>query len=383
MCLPGDTLSYSMILSCPTAFKGTIDARTAARAVAAGARRAFPGEQVVEMPLSDGGNGLIDALRAARGGEVGSVPVTGPLGEAVQARILRQAGGAVVETADANGLHLVPAGRRDPLVTTTYGVGELLLAAADASHLIVGLGGSATVDGGIGMAQALGWRLLDEAGEPVARGGAGLAELARIRPPDRRPGFPPVTVLHDVRNPLLGEEGAAPVFGPQKGASPDDVRRLAMGLDRLARCLERDLGCDVRSLPGAGAAGGLGAALAAFVGADLVAGGEWVLGAVGFDAALARAKVVVTGEGAFDAQSGMGKVVGEVIRRAVAGGVPVLLVAGTVEGALPEGVHAVTGGEAAAAARGRVSAASPGGALLSPDELTALVARALPGLLGD
>lgn len=381
-----------MILSCPTAFKGTIDAPSAARALAEGARRAFPGRQVVEMPLSDGGNGLIDALHTAKPGAIRQVPVTGPLGGAVEARILRLADAAVVETADANGLHLVPPARRDPMVTTTFGVGQLLLEAADADHLIVGLGGSATVDGGIGMAQALGWRLLDEEGQPIERGGAGLLRLSRIQPPVQAPALPATTALYDVRNPLLGDEGAAPVFGPQKGAGPDDVRRLGAALARLADCLARDAGRDVRGLVGGGAAGGLGAALAAFVGADLVPGGAWVLEAVGFDAALARADVVVTGEGAFDAQSGMGKVVGEVILRARSRGVPVLLVAGRVDGPLAAGVHAVDaacaslqeepGGPAASAEQhdGREPAGEA--PLLQAEDLTHLVARELPGLLG-
>ncbi len=375
-----------MILSCPTAFKGTIGARSAARALAEGARRAFPGRRVVELPLSDGGNGLIDALQAAGGGSIRNVSVTGPLGAAVQARILSQTGTAVVETADANGLHLVPPGDRDPMATTTRGVGELLLAAADAPRLVVGLGGSATVDGGVGMAQALGWGLLDEAGEPIGPGGAGLARLARILRPHRLPALPPMTVLYDVRNPLLGDEGAAPVFGPQKGAGPADVRRLAAGLERLADCLAREVGRDVRGLEGGGAAGGLGAALAAFAGADLVPGGAWVLDAVGFDATLAQAEVVVTGEGAFDAQSGMGKVVGEVIRRARSRGVPVLLVAGTVDGALPDGVRAagpVPDPPARAGEAERVVGARAEGRLLEPSDLEALAARELPVLLGD
>ncbi|MEJ2185114.1 MAG: glycerate kinase, partial [Gemmatimonadota bacterium] len=185
-------------------------------------------------------------------------------------------------------------------------------------------------------------------------------------------------------------QGAAPVFGPQKGAGPEDGRRLADGLARLAECLARDVGRDVRDLAGGGAAGGLGAALAAFVNGTLVPGGDWVLDVVGFDAALVRAEVVVTGEGAFDAQSGMGKVVGEVIRRARARRVPVLLVAGSVEGALPEGVRAVTGSHPEPAARGPEAAAGPpsargpvarGGAL-TPADLAALAARNLPGLLG-
>lgn len=354
-----------MILVAPTAFKGTIPADRAARSMAEGAARAGAAE-VRTLPLSDGGNGLIDALAATGTHAVHRIHVTGPLGQPVKARILERSGAAVVESADANGLHLVPEGRRDPMATTTRGVGELIRGAADTEPraIIVGIGGSATVDGGIGMAQALGWRLLDAGGTPVPPGGAGLLVLDRIEP-HAVPALPPITVLRDVNNPLLGPDGAAAVYGPQKGATPAQVVELERGLERLAEILARDLGRDVRSLPGAGAAGGLGAALAAFLSAELVHGAAWVLDAVGFDAALATADVVVTGEGAFDAQSAMGKVVGEVIRRARSRNVPVLLVAGAVEGDVPEGVRAVTGH----------------GAELGQSDLAALVAGALPKLL--
>lgn len=355
-----------MILVAPTAFKGTIPAGRAARAMAQGAARAGAGD-VRTMPLSDGGNGLIDALAGTGDGTIRRLPVTGPLGDPVEARILERSGAAIMESADANGIHLVPPARRDPMATTTRGVGELVLAAAEGrpDAIVLGIGGSATVDGGIGMARALGWKLLDGAGRPVGPGGAGLLSLDRIEPPEPLPVLPPVTVLHDVNNPLLGPGGAAAVYGPQKGATPAQVARLEAGLERLADRLARDLGREVRDVPGAGAAGGLGAGLAAFLDAELVAGAAWVLEAVGFDAALAEADVVVTGEGAFDAQSAMGKVVGEVIRRARAREVPVLLVAGAVEGDVAEGVRAVTGQ----------------GAELGETDLATLVAQALPKLL--
>lgn len=353
-----------MILLAPTAFKGTIGAVRAAAAMAEGARRVS--DDVVTLPLSDGGHGLIEALAAARRGSIGMVRVSGPLGEPTDARVLTLNGDALIESADANGLHLVAPDRRDPMVTTSRGVGELIRAAAAGGpqRLVVGIGGSATVDGGVGMARALGWRLLDEGGSAVLDGGQGLLSLDRIEPPDRPPALPPITVLRDVGNPLLGPDGAAPVFGPQKGATREDVDHLARGLERLADTLARDLGRDVRDLPGAGAAGGLGAALAAFLDGELVDGASWVLDAVGFDAALARADVVVTGEGAYDAQSAMGKVVGEVIRRARQRDVPVLLVAGSVEGDVPPGVHAVAGGSRA----------------LEPADLERMVATELDGL---
>ncbi|HET9984169.1 MAG TPA: glycerate kinase [Longimicrobiales bacterium] len=342
----------------PTAFKGTISAAAAADAMARGARRAAPTAEVRAVPLSDGGPGLLDALRASRGDGVLSVPATGPLGGIVDVRVLRAGGDAVLESADACGLHLVPAGARDPLRATTFGVGEALRAlvpgarpavsgAARREHIarvLLGLGGSATVDGGAGMARALGWRLLDGRGAEIPPGGGGLEALAAIVPPAPRPPLPPVTALADVDAPLLGARGAARVFGPQKGADAAAVERLEAGLARLADVLRAALGVDVANVPGAGAAGGLGAGVIAFLGGRLVPGSRWTLDAVGFDALLRRARLVVTGEGAYDDQTGMGKVVGEVVRRARALGVPVVLVCGVVSGEPPAGVLALDGG---------------------------------------
>jgi glycerate 2-kinase len=343
-----------MILVCPTAFKGTVSARDAAEAMAAGARDAAGGVEVRALPLSDGGNGLLDSLGAARGGSWRTATVAGPTGVAVDARYLVQGGDAVVETAEACGLHLVPGKDRDPLHTTTRGVGELLLAAAGADgaacgariaadRLVVGLGGSATVDAGSGMASALGWRLLDEPGSPIPPGGRGLLRLHAIEPPATPPPVPPVLVLADVTNPLVGPEGAARVFGPQKGADLAAVQLLEQGLARWSDIVLRDLGRRVAELPGGGAAGGLGAAFAAYLGSPPARGAEWVLEAVGFDDLLASARLVVTGEGSWDAQSAMGKVTGEVVARAGAAGVPVLLVVGSLRGDVPRGVHAETG----------------------------------------
>lgn len=332
-----------MILVAPTAFKGTLRATDAAAAMARGAQRAAPDAKVREMPVSDGGPGLIDALRRAWGGSVRRVRVAGPVGDPVDARVLLARGHAVVESADACGLHRIPPAKRDPLRTTSRGVGELVAAAAGPDRLVLGLGGSGTVDGGAGMAQALGWSLLDMDGRPIPPGGGGLLELARISRPVEPPALPDVVALADVRNPLLGDEGAAAVFAPQKGADAAGVRRLELGLARLATRIERDLGDDVRGLRGAGAAGGLGAAAVAFLGAELAHGSEWVLRAVGFADALRRAELVVTGEGAYDAQSAMGKVTGEIVALARAAAVPVLLIAGRVDARLPDGVDAITG----------------------------------------
>lgn len=335
-----------MILVAPTSFKGTIGAAAAAAAMAVALREALPGEEIRQMPLSDGGPGLLDALRTVRDGSVEEIKVTGPFGAPVRARVLRMGADVVVESADACGLHLAQSARLDPLVASTTGVGELLLAAAGGApgRIVVGLGGSATVDGGAGMARALGWRLSDDAGQALPPGGGTLVDLARIAPPSAPTRLPPVVALADVRSPLLGEAGAAAVFGPQKGADAEAVLRLERGLGRLAARIRADLGLEVARLPGAGAAGGLGAGLVAFAGAELVPGAEWLLSTVGFDDMVARASLVITGEGRYDAQSTMGKVTGVVVERAARRDVPVLLLVGRLEGALPHGVYAVSGG---------------------------------------
>ena len=331
-----------MILVAPTSFKGTIGAAEAARALAEGARDALPGIDVVELPLSDGGPGLTDAIRAARGGDLHNVVVRDPFGRPARARILLadldDGPAAIVESADACGMHLLAREELDPMRASSDGVGELIAAAArHADRVVLGLGGSATVDGGVGMARALGWRFLDDAGRALEPGGAALRRLAHVRAPSAH-AAPHVVPLADVTSPLTGALGAARVFGPQKGASAADVDLLDEGLSRLANVVRRDVGIDAAALPGAGAAGGLGFGSVAFLGAALERGSNWLLDAVDFDALLARATLVVTGEGSYDAQSSLGKVTGEVIARAARSGVPVLLVAGRVEGAPPAGV---------------------------------------------
>ncbi len=325
-----------MILVAPTAFKGT---HSAAAVTAAIMRAVQPiDHNAVALPVSDGGPGLLDALQAAQGGTLMFVNVSGPSGDAVAARVLVQSGRAVIESADACGLHLVPAGRRNPLSASTYGVGELLLAAARrAASIVVGLGGSATIDGGLGMAQALGYRLLDERGDAVARTGRSVLQLARIAGRGER--LPPIVALADVHNPLFGPAGAARIFGPQKGATPEQVEELDAGLANVAAIMTRDLGVDVVAMTGAGAAGGLGAGLRAFAGADVQMGSAWVLQELGLAARLRSANLLITGEGAYDAQSAMGKITGVLIERAGAAGVPVLLVTGSVEGSVPAHVR--------------------------------------------
>lgn len=336
-------------LVCPTAYKGTLTATEAAAAMAEGARTAAPDLELWVQPLADGGNGLLHALESAAGGKGKGARVAGPLGTSVTTRFLIQERQAVVETAEACGLHLVPETLRNPLRASTRGVGELLLAAAaevpSGGRLIVGLGGSATVDAGSGMAEALGWRLRDDEGASIPPGGAGLLHLAAIEPPSEPPPLPPLIVLADVTNPLLGPMGAARVFGPQKGASPTAVDRLERGLEQWARVVRTDLGVDIADTPGAGAAGGLGAAFAVLLGAAPRAGAEWVLNEVGFQEALAGAAVVVTGEGSYDEQSSMGKATGEVVRRSREADVPVLVVAGRSSAAEQDGVRVVSATE--------------------------------------
>ena len=322
------------VVICPDSFKGSLSADAAARAMARGVRWARPGARIVRLPVADGGEGTLAALAAAGGRRV-ACRVTGPLGGRVTATLLllpRRT--AVVEMAQAAGLLLVPRARRDPLAASTYGVGEMIAAAAarGARRIIVTLGGSATVDGGAGMAQALGARLLDAAGHPIPRGGAGLHRLARIdaSPLRARYGRLAVSGATDVRNQLLGVHGAARVFGPQKGATPAQVRRLEAGLRRFARIVRRDLHRSIARLPGGGAAGGLGAGLAAFFRAPLGSGAELVFDALGLDAALRRADLVLTGEGNLDAQTAYGKLVARVCARARRRRVPVLASAGRV-----------------------------------------------------
>jgi glycerate kinase len=322
------------VVVAPDKFEGSLGAGQAAVAIETGLRRARPDAQVVRLPLGDGGAGTLEALLAA-GFQRLAVPATGPTGEPVAAAIAVDGRRAFVEMAEASGLKRLPGGRRAPLAATTRGTGELVRAALDhgARDLVLGIGGSATTDGGAGMAAALGARLLDADGAELPPGGAALLRLARIDTSglDPRLREARVTVASDVDSPLVGPEGAAHVYGPQKGAGPDDVLLLDSALRRYARVLADDLGLDLAATPGAGAAGGLGAGAIAFLGAELRPGIELVLELIGFDRAVAGADLVVTGEGKLDAQSLRGKAPVGVARAAAAHGVPVVVLAGAVE----------------------------------------------------
>lgn len=326
----------------PNSFKGTLSAARACAAIAAGARQVFPNADIVEAPLADGGEGTVDAIVTALGGRRCSVRVRGPLGDPVEAVFGMLAGDrrAVIEMASASGILLVPADQRDALRASTYGTGELIQAAlaAGARELLVGIGGSATTDGGCGMAQALGVRFLGGTGAalPPGIGGGDLRRIARIDLTQRDPRIADakIDVLCDVTNPLAGAHGAACVYGPQKGASPAEVDQLDRGLAHLGELIVRDLHHDVRALPGAGAAGGLGAGLVAFAGGHLGSGARAVIDFIGLEARCRGADLILTGEGCLDRQSLSGKAVAAVAELGARLGIPVAAVAGRV--ALPE-----------------------------------------------
>ena len=321
------------VLVAPDGFGGTLSAGEAAAAMAEGWSAAAPGDELDLAPLSDGGPGLVDVLAAALPGAVRHVAVVeDPLARPVEAAFLMDGTTAYVEAAAACGLHLLAGSERDPEVTTTYGVGQLVAAALDrgATRIVVGLGGSGTNDGGAGLLAALGVSCLGATGERLPPGGVALRGLDRlVGAPDPRLAAVELVVATDVDAPLLGLRGASAVFGPQKGASREAVARLDAALTRWADVLEPHLATAVRDLPGAGAAGGLGAALLA-LGARREPGIELVQRLVGLDARMAAADLAVTGEGAFDPTSLIGKVVSGVAALAAAHAVPCVVLAGSV-----------------------------------------------------
>jgi glycerate kinase len=324
----------------PDSFKDCLSASAVCDAVAQGARRADPEIEIFAIPMADGGQGTLDSVLRATGGRRQSVEVVGPLGEPVVAALgfLDDGQTAIFEMASASGLELVPVDKRDACTSTTFGTGQLLVAALDAGarRVLVGIGGSATNDGGAGLAEALGYRLLDRQGKPIPRGGGGLDRLERIDAAGRHPriGQVAVEVACDVTNPLTGPTGASAVYGPQKGASPEQVERLDRNLAHLAAVVRRDLGLDVEHMPGAGAAGGLGAGLVAFAGARLARGVELVLDAVRFRERVQGADLCITGEGALDAQTAYGKTAYGVARACREAGVPCVALVGAVRGDL-------------------------------------------------
>lgn len=328
------------IVAAPNAFKGSLNAVEAAQAMKKGILAAVPRCHVTCVPVADGGDGLTEVMLHGMGGQRIEVRVAGPRMETVSAPfcLVPSRHLAVVEMARASGLALLPKSQHNPMKATTYGTGELILAAMDrgATRVIVGIGGSATCDGGIGMAAALGFRFLDRTGAPVEPVGGALHEIVAI---DRRNVDPrleglSVSAACDVTNPLTGPDGASFVYSPQKGATPDQVARLDAGLANLAQVVKRDLGADISRMPGSGAAGGLGGGLHAFLGADLKPGIDLVLDIVGLKAYLAGADLVLTAEGQIDEQTRFNKAPAGVARMAKACGVPCIAICGGVGDAI-------------------------------------------------
>jgi glycerate kinase len=324
------------VVIAPQGFKGNLSALQVSQAIDKGIRRAFPDVVTSLVPMADGGEGTTQALVDALGGSLISAAVTGPMGERVVAHwgFLSDSVTAVIEMAAASGLGLVPPEKRNPELATTYGTGELIRHALEKGcrRFIVGIGGSATNDGGAGMAQALGARLLDAGGRPIAFGGAALADLERIDTMalDQRLADCDILLACDVDNPLCGPKGASCVYGPQKGASREMVARLDSALAHYAGVIERDLGIDIRDVPGAGAAGGLGAGLMVFLKARLQPGVEVIIQATGLVERLKDASLVFTGEGRIDSQTACGKTAVGVARKAKEFGLPVIAIAAEI-----------------------------------------------------
>ncbi|MEJ2794275.1 glycerate kinase [Iodobacter sp. LRB] len=322
------------IVIAPDSYKESLSALEVATQIEAGFKEVLPDAQYIKVPVADGGEGTVEAMVAATGGRIILQTVTGPLGECVPAFFGLSGDGhtAIIEMAAASGLSLVPPALRNPMLTTSYGTGELILAALNhgARHIILGIGGSATVDGGTGMVQALGGQFLNAAGKPLAFGGADLSQLARIdlSSIDKRVQDCKFEVACDVDNPLIGEQGAAAIFGPQKGATPEMVALLDAGLAHYAKQINQDLGVEVAHAKGSGAAGGMGAAALAFLNASLRPGVEIVLESVQFAALLQGADLVITGEGRMDSQTIHSKTPMGVAQMAKVFDIPVIGIAG-------------------------------------------------------
>ncbi|MBS0882744.1 glycerate kinase [Pantoea sp. JGM49] len=324
------------IVIAPDSYKESLSALEVAAAIEAGFSEIFPDAEYVKIPVADGGEGTVEAMVAATHGSIVRLTVTGPLGAPVEAfyGLSGDERSAFIEMAAASGLELVPAAQRDPLITNSYGTGELIKNALDrgVDHIIIGIGGSATNDGGSGMMQALGARLLDQQGNEIAFGGGALPQLARIEIDqlDKRIQQCRIEVACDVTNPLTGEEGASAIFGPQKGATPELVQQLDKALAHYAEIIHRDLDIDVLHIAGGGAAGGMGAALHAFCQAELRRGIEIVTEALALADQVQDADLVITGEGRIDSQTINGKVPIGVAKVAKQFNKPVIGIAGSL-----------------------------------------------------
>lgn len=322
------------IIIAPDSYKESLTAMEVATAIEAGFRQILPNAEYIKLPMADGGEGTVQSLVDASNGTIIQHHVTGPLGEQVPAffGVMGDGKTAIIEMAAASGLHLVPLDKRNPMLTTSYGTGELILAALDhgVEHIIVGIGGSATNDGGIGMAQALGVQLLDSNAQPLTFGGQALAQLATIdlTTIDPRLAHIKLDVACDVDNTLCGINGASQVFGPQKGATPAMVAELDQHLAHYATVIEQQLGIKIKDMAGAGAAGGMGAALLGLFNAHLRSGIEIVIDAVNLHDIVKDADLVITGEGRIDSQTIHGKTPIGVARAAKKFNKPVIGIAG-------------------------------------------------------
>ena len=338
-----DKLSTMKIVVAPDSFKGSVSALEAARAIERGLRRVFPDAIIEKIPMADGGEGTVQSLVDATGGHLHTRRVLAPLENEVDAQfgILSDGETAVIEMASASGLTLVEPNERNPLRTTTYGTGQLIHAALEAGcrRLIIGIGGSATNDGGAGMAEALGVRLLDRNGKQIQRGGGNLRRLMSIDVTGLHPAIAETetVVACDVNNPLTGPNGASHVYGPQKGATPEMIETLDGHLAHFDEILTQTLGKSFNDIPGAGAAGGLGAGLMAFLTAELRLGVDIMIDAVNLKERVKGAAIVFTGEGQLDFQTAFGKTPVGVAKVAKAHGIPVIAIAGGIA----EGAEAV------------------------------------------
>ncbi|MDQ3323337.1 MAG: glycerate kinase [Acidobacteriota bacterium] len=327
------------VVIAPSGFKESLSAEEAARIIARGVRNILPDAEITEVPLGDGGEGFTRTMMSATGGKIHKVPATGPTGKPIESHfgIFTDDDGkkvAVLEMAAAAGLSLVPKDQRNPFETTTYGVGELIKAALDAGvdKILVGNGDSGTNDGGAGAAQALGVKLLKENGDDIERSGTGLKELAKVdlSGRDERLDKVQIDVACNIKNILCGEKGVARVFGPQKGATDEQVEEMSDTLDNYAEIIKRDTGKDVAEMPGGGASGGLGAGLHALLGAELHSRFDIVFKYFKLDEALENADLVITAEGGLNFQTPNGKIPSEVARRAKERNLPVLAIAGSL-----------------------------------------------------
>jgi len=324
------------IVVAPDSFKGSLTAVEVSDAIEQGAREIFPEAEIVKIPMADGGDGTVQCLINATGGEILREKVTGPLGDEVLASygILGDKKTAVIEMAEASGLTLVPENKRNPLITTTYGTGQLIKAALDqgCKKMIIGIGGSATNDGGAGMVQALGVKLLDREGKKIGFGGGELKKINRIDISnlDNRLSDTKTLVASDVNNPLCGPKGASRIYGPQKGATPEIIEELDESLAHFAEIIKKDLNKDIKNMLGAGAAGGLGASLMAFLDAELRPGIEIMIEVVKLEQAIKDADLVITGEGKIDSQTIYGKAPIGVAKIAKKYNIPVIAVAAII-----------------------------------------------------